>query len=531
MPDQASLGLLGDDTSSIGYTLLDSETDTPRRGVREAIILALLLIIAVMSTVLAVVYSANSEALAVFVSVAVVFALAFVGVAIRYAASLRANAVPAEEQQQGASPERSHQPAQEVAQQPGSTPDEAPHRGEAASDDDIAPPRSGSVSQPTTTAPSGIETSPSAADLDRYRSTSQPTAPSPRDDIAPPRSGSVSQPTTTAPSGIETSPSAGAELTRSRSTSQSVAPSSRVANPNRYRSTSQPTAPSPRDDIAPPRSGSVSQPTTTAPSGIETSPSAGAELTRSRSTSQSVAPSSRVANPNRYRSTSQPTAPSPRDDIAPPRSGSVSQPTTTAPSGIETSPSAGAELTRSRSTSQSVAPSSRVANPNRYRSTSQPTAPSPRDDTEFVRYRSTSYPMVPSPGASAASAEGLQQDALHRLTQEIARQLRSTPGTASRRDDIYAQEEDVALAAGSSTDADCVFIRLSPVEWSLLRDNREVAHIREILDGGQAIEAPRLFHCDNKLHVLARDGAIFRIDSASIVPAEYLDSAATLGDA
>ncbi|MFV9878351.1 MAG: hypothetical protein AB8U40_03605 [Anaplasma ovis] len=139
--------------------------------------------------------------------------------------------------------------------------------------------------------------------------------------------------------------------------------------------------------------------------------------------------------------------------------------------------------------------------------------------------------MVPSPGASAASAEGLQQDALHRLTQEIARQLRSTPGTASRRDDIYAQEEDVALAAGSSTDADCVFIRLSPVEWSLLRDNREVAHIREILDGGQAIEAPRLFHCDNKLHVLARDGAIFRIDSASIVPAEYLDSAATLGDA
>ncbi|MFV9882097.1 MAG: hypothetical protein AB8U31_04580, partial [Anaplasma ovis] len=162
MPDQASLGLLGDDTSSIGYTLLDSETDTPRRGVREAIILALLLIIAVMSTVLAVVYSANSEALAVFVSVAVVFALAFVGVAIRYAASLRANAVPAEEQQHGASPERSHQPAQEVAQQPGSTPDEAPHRGEAASDDDIAPPRSGSVSQPTTTAPSGIETSPSA---------------------------------------------------------------------------------------------------------------------------------------------------------------------------------------------------------------------------------------------------------------------------------------------------------------------------------------------------------------------------------
>ena len=391
MPDQASLGLLGDDTSGIGYTLLDSETDTPRRGAREAIVLVLLFIIAIMSTVLAVVYSANSEALAAFISAAAVFALAFASVAIWYAVSLRANAAPDEKQQRGTSPERSHWPAQEVVQQPrSSTPDETLHRGEAALNAGVTPtPRSENTSQYTTTASSGIKTSPrvGATDSDRSSSTSQPAAPSPRANVTPawPAQEVVQQPRSSTPD--ETLHRGEAAL------NAGVTPT--------------------------PRSENTSQYTTTASSGIKTSPRVGA------------------TDSDRSSSTSQPAAPSPRANVTP------------------------------------------------------------------------AWPA-----------------------QEVAQQLYGIPEAAPRRDDMYIQEEDVALAAGSSANADCVFIRLSqPIEWSLLRDNREVAHIRGRLDAEHAIEAPQLFYCDNKLHILARNGAIFRIDSASVVPAEYLGSTAMLEDA
>ncbi len=424
MPDQASLSLLGDDTGGIGYTLLnetDDETgiDTPRRGVREVIVLALLFVVAVVSAVMSVVYSANPTALAALIPIAVVFALAFIGVAVRYAISLRASAAHTEDQQRDASPERSqqpaqaHQPTQEVAQQPRSTPEEVPHRGETASDADVAPASSGTVSQPTPTTPSGAEHTSSLG--------------------------------------------AGAESVRSRSASQSAASS-------------------PMADVAPASSGTVSQSTPTTPSGAEHTSSlgAGAESVRPRGASQSAASS-------------------PMADVAPARSGTVSQSTPTTPSGVEH-------------------------------------VSSLRASVESVRPKSASQPAASSSRAGAVPAGGQRRDTLHQPTHEVARRLRMAMKAAYPRDDIYFQEEDVAFAAGFSADADCAFMRLSPVERSSLRANEEAARILRMLDSGQAIGTPQLFHCDNKLHILARNGAIFRVDSASIVPAECLDSTESLGD-
>ncbi|WP_148207714.1 hypothetical protein [Anaplasma centrale] len=81
----------------------------------------------------------------------------------------------------------------------------------------------------------------------------------------------------------------------------------------------------------------------------------------------------------------------------------------------------------------------------------------------------------------------------------------------------------------ASTIPDCVLIRLSPVEWSSLQMHRDLEHIKEMRDSGR-VNSPQLFYCNDRFHILARNGEIFRCESAGIVPAEYPSDAITRGD-
>uniref|UniRef100_UPI001F51A1EA hypothetical protein n=1 Tax=Anaplasma marginale TaxID=770 RepID=UPI001F51A1EA len=116
-----------------------------------------------------------------------------------------------------------------------------------------------------------------------------------------------------------------------------------------------------------------------------------------------------------------------------------------------------------------------------------------RASVESVRPKSASQPAASSSRAGAVPAGGQRRDTLHQPTHEVARRLRMAMKAAYPRDDIYFQEEDVAFAAGFSADADCAFMRLSPVERSSLRANEEAARILRMLDSGQAIGTPNFF--------------------------------------